>query len=289
MEFEMYKVIRKDAYWWCKTIIKYGLVVVLCSWLVSCYVESERMAEEQDRSREISKKCNQKLAGMEHVPILGGSLLDIAKIPGFHFGSATRNGQCIATLLEGDFWWTGTELRPTYQDLGNEPLSHWRYFSLAARLYTRTESTEPINMGRQTKEWPEELIVKLKNYPGLELWLNAPPPTVENEFAVSGFIMRDWRRSDGTPRVIACDGLGSPSSEVLESGFSREVLLTFNKSQLENLDFGQLNTRCTVGLHNFDFAGGDARVHLGTRSLRVAPAALKFISEYLSSAIITGK
>ena len=285
----MYMVIRKDAYGWCKTLLKYGLVVAFCSWLVSCHVESERRAEERDRSREESEKCNQKLAGMEHVPILGGGLLDISRIPGFYYGSTTRDGLCIAESLEGSFWWTGDELRPTYQELGKEPSPNRKLFSVTARLYTRTVSTEPINMGRQTKEWPEELVVKLKNYPGLELWLNAPPPSVENEFAVSGFIMRDWRRSDGTPRVISCNGLRSPSSEVLESGFSREVLLTFNKGQLENLDFGHFNAYCVVELHSFDFAGGDARVYLGTGSLRVAPTVLKFISEYLSSSIITGK
>lgn len=285
----MYRSSRKDAYWWCKTLLKYGLVVVFCYWLRGCYVESERMDEERARSREESKKCSEKLAGMELVPILGGGLLDIKKIPGFHFGSTTKNGECIAELLEGSFWWTGTELRPTYQELGKEPSPNRKLFSVTARLYTRTESTEPINMGRQTKEWPEELIVKLKNYPGLELWLNAPPPSVENKFAISGFIMREWRRRDGTPRVIACDGLGSVHPQVLESGFSREILLTFNKSQLENLDFGRFNTYCTVGLHNFDFAGGDARVYLGTGSLRAAPTALKFISAYLSSSIITGK
>lgn len=285
----MYRVIRKDAYWWCKTALKYGLVVALCSWLVNCQIESERRAEERTSSREVSKKCYEKLAGMEYVPISGGSFLDVRKIPGFNYSSTTRDGQCIAEGVEGSFWWTGTELRPTYQEPREEPSPDWRIFSIAARLYTRRESTEPISMGRQTKEWPEELIVKLKNYPGLELWLNAPPPSIENEFAIKGFIMRDWRRRDGTPRVIACDGLGSPHPHVLESGLSKAVLLTLDKVQLENLEFGTFNTYCKVGLHNFDFAGGDALVYLGTGSLRVAPAALEFISEYLSNSIITGK
>lgn len=285
----MYRVVRKDAYWWCRTVLKYGLVVAFCCWLVNCQIESDRRAEERSRSQEISKKCYEKLAGMEYVPIFGGSFLDVRKIPGFYYRSTTRDGQCIAEGLEGSFWWTANGLRPTYQELGKKPSPDRKLFDVTARLYTRKESTEPISMGRQTKEWPEELIVKLKNYPGLELWLNAPPPSTENKFAVSGFIMRDWRRRDGTPRVIACDGLSIPSGEVLESGFSRDVLLTFNKTQLENLDFGRFNTYCVVGLHNFDFAGGDARVYLGTGSLRVAPTALKFISEYLSSSIITGK
>ena len=285
----MYKLFRKGAYWWCRTILKYGLIVAFCFWLVSCYVESERMAEERDRSREASKKCNQKLAGMEHVPILGGGLLDISRIPGFHYGSTTRNGLCMAEGLEGDFWWTGTELRPAYQELGKEPLPTWGHFSVAARLFTRRASTKPYSMGRQTVDWPEELIVKLKNYPGLELWLTAPPPSAKNEFSIRSFIMHDWRRRDGTPRVIACDGLGSPSTAVLESGLHKDVLLTFNRSQLEDINFGRLNAYCTIELHDFDFAGGDARVHLGTGSLLGAPIALKFINEYLSRSIITGK
>lgn len=285
----MYKVIRKDAYWWCKTILKYGLVVAFCCWLVSCYVESERRTEERDRSREESKKCSQKLAGMEHVPILGGSLLDRTKIPGFHFGSSTRDGLCIADVLEGSFWWTGTELRTEYQESGKEKPSSWGHFNVAARLYTRRPSTEPYNMGRKTIDWPDELTVKLKNYPGLELWLTAPPPSIKNEFSVTSFVIRDWRRRDGTPRTISCDGLGSPRKKILESGMSGTDLLRFNKSQLENLDFGDLNAYCTVGLHNFDFAGGDARVGTGTGSLRGSPIALQMISEYLSNSIITGK
>lgn len=144
-------------------------------------------------------------------------------------------------------------------------------------------------MGRQTVDWPDELIVKLKNYPGLELWLTAPPPSFKNEFSIKNFVIRDWRRRDGTPRVIACNGLGSPSTAVLASGLNKEVLLTFNKSQLEDLDFGRLNAYCTVELHDFDFAGGDARVGTGTGSLFGAPIALRLISEYLSRSIITGK
>jgi hypothetical protein len=83
--------------------------------------------------------------------------------------------------------------------------------------------------------------------------------------------------------------LGSPRKKTLESGVSRADLLRFKKSQLENLDFGDLNAFCSVGLHDFDFAGGDARLGTGTASLRGAPIALRLISEYLSRSIITGK
>lgn len=285
----MYRVSRKDAYWWCKTILKYGLVVIFCYWLGSCYVESERIAEERERSREVSKKCNQKLAGMEHIPIPGGNYLDRTRMRGFHFGSSVRGDLCIADVLEGSFWWTGTELRSTHQESGKEIPSSWGHFNVAARLYTKKASTEPHTMGYRDVDWPEELTVKLKNYPGLELWLDVAPPSIKNEFSIKNFVIRDWRRRDGTPRLIMCNGLGSPSKRVLASGMSKADLLKFSKAQLEDLDFGDLNAYCTVELWDFDFAGGDGRVGTGTGSLRGAPIALQLISENLSHSIITGK
>jgi hypothetical protein len=285
----MHKVFRKGVNRWCRARLKYGLVLALCYWVVGFYLEWERMAEAREYHYQVSKKCNQKLAGMEHIPILGGGLLDRTKIPGFHFGSSTRDGLCIADVLEGSFWWTGTELRTEYQQSGKEPPSSWGHFNVAARLYISKLSTEPYSMGFKVVDWPEELIVKLKNYPGLELWLNEQPPSIKNEFSVTDFVIRDWRRRDGTPRTISCDGLGSPRKRTLESGVSKADLLRFDKAELENLDFGDLNAYCTVGLHDFDFAGGDARIGTGTGSLRGAPMALQLLSEYLSRSIITGK
>jgi hypothetical protein len=285
----MHKVFRKGVNRWCRAILKYGLVLALCYWVVGFYLEWERMAEAREYHYQVSKKCNQKLAGMEHIPILGGGLLDRTKIPGFHFGSSTRDGLCIADVLEGSFWWTGTELRTEYQESGRERPSSWGHFNVAARLYISKLSTEPYNMGLKVVDWPEELIVKLKNYPGLELWLTAPPPSSKNNFSITRFVLRDWRRRDGTPRTISCDGLDSPGSRASERGLSTADLLKFNKTQLELIDFGNLNAYCTVGLHNFDFVGGDARIGTGTKSLFGAPEALRLLSEYLSRSIITGK
>lgn len=285
----MHRYFRKGVSRWSRAILKYGLVLAICYWVLDFYIEWERMAEAREYHYQVSKKCSQKLAGMERVPILGGGLLDRTKIPGFHFGSSTRDGLCIADVLEGSFWWTGTELRTEYQESGKEPPSSWGHFNVAARLYISKLSTEPYNMGFKVVEWPEELIVKLKNYPGLELWLNEQPPSIKNEFSVTDFVIRDWRRRDGTPRTISCDGLGSPRKRILESGVSKADLLRFDRAQLENLDLGDLNAYCTIGLHDFDFAGGDARIGTGTGSLRGAPMALQLLSEYLSRSIITGK
>ncbi|MEB0299128.1 hypothetical protein, partial [Pseudomonas sp. 10S4] len=232
---------------------------------------------------------SKKIGDLDHIPIFGGSFIDRARLTGLRLGTSVRNGQCVADLLEGGFWWTGTELRPVYVEKMIEPEPHWGHFYVTARLYTRKASTGSYAVGRKTTDWPRGLIVKLKNYPGLELWLNAVPPSAENYFSVKNFIIRDWRRGDGTPREIACDGLGSSRERTLKGGVTRAELLKFTKTQLENVDFGRLTVHCTVGLHDFDFAGGDARVGTGTESLQGAPIALQMINEYLSNSIITGK
>lgn len=286
----MFKMSRREVFRQCRRGVKYGVILAVCYWVVDFYIRWEDAAEARAIYHKEQGECSKKLAGMEQVPIRGGSLLDRTRIPGFYFGSTLRSdGSCIADILEGSFWWTGTELRPEHEESGKEPPDSWRYFQVAARLYTRKETTEPHGIGGRHVAWPDELVVKLKNYPGLELWLNEPPPHVDNEFSIRTFVMRDWRRSDGTPRKINCDGLNSANPEILASGLGKADLLRMNKQQLESLDFDRLRAYCTVELHSFDFAGGDGRVSLGTEALRGAPEALKFVSDYLSHSIITGK
>jgi len=285
----MFKIFRKRKSWWFKKLLKYGLLLSFCYWLVGFYLEWEEMAEYRERSRKESEACSKKIGDLDHIPIFGGSFIDRARLTGLRLSTTVWKGQCVAHLLEGAFWWTGTELRPVNVEKMIEPEPHWGHFYVTAKLYTRKASTGPYAVGRKTTDWPKGLIVKLKNYPGLELWLNALPPSAENYFSVKNFIIRDWRRGDGTPREIACDGLGSRSRIVLDSGVGRADLLKFNKTQLENVDFGDLTVRCTVELHDFDFAGGSARVGTSTKSLLGAPKALQMINEYLSNSIITGK
>jgi hypothetical protein len=83
--------------------------------------------------------------------------------------------------------------------------------------------------------------------------------------------------------------LNHPGDKIQAAGLGKQDLLKLNKEQLESLDFGVLQTYCTVELYSFDFAGGVGRIGLDTSSLRGASDAIKFISEYLSRSIITGK
>lgn len=278
---------REGRCGWCKTVVKISVVLFVCFWLVDYYLYWERIWEARDYSRKQLAECQKKLSNSEYLPILGGGLLEVSRLKGFYWSLGVKSGECVGDNLEGSFWWTGTELRSTYDEVGKKnDRTGWGHFNVAARLYVRKPNNKPHSRGYQNVDWPDELTVKLKNYPGLELWLLAPPPSVENKFAVTNFVLRDWRRRDGTPRLIKCGGLNS--SQNSGSGLSRDDLLKIDKSQLENVNFSGLNAYCTVELSSFNFAAGDARISLGTESLAGAPQALKFINDYLSRSLITG-
>lgn len=54
----MHKFFRKGVSRWCKAILKYGLVLALCYWVVDFYIEWERMAEARELHYQESKKCS---------------------------------------------------------------------------------------------------------------------------------------------------------------------------------------------------------------------------------------
>lgn len=286
----MFRMSRKEAFRQCKKVVKYGVFFAICYWVVISCIRREEQAELTAAYYKTQDECRKKLAGMERVPIRGGTYIDRTLIPGFYVSSSDRlsDDSCAADILSGSFWWTGTEMLTAEEQRG-EPLDSWGFYQLKAGLYTRERPIEPRRQGYRHVNWPDELIVKLKNYPGLELWLDAPPPHFKNEFSINTFVMSDWKRSDDAPRLIVCDGLNISSPEDPEERLNTVKLLKFNRSQLEQLDLGRLNVFCSVGIDSFDFAGGAGRIRFGTGSLRGAPEALKFVSDHLSRSIVTGK
>ena len=279
---------RKQAIKWFKRLLKYGLLVYVCYCVAEFYIQKEQSAESAAIYQADEKACQNKLASMKQVPILGGAYVDKSLVPEFYVGmpELVNKKACLAIALKGLFWWTGAGLH-RYQDLRLEPIpKSWRLYKLNAGLFTRKETTEPHERGYRHVNWPDELIVKLKNYPGLEIWLDAPPPHFKNEDSVRTFVITGWPRRDGTPRLINCDGLIRPASE---EQLTDEKLARFSRAELENLDFGKLNFFCTINLDNFDFAGGHGSVGLGLASLREAPEMLKYLSDYLSRSVITRK
>ncbi|WP_435035357.1 hypothetical protein [Pseudomonas neuropathica] len=284
----MFRMLRKQWVKWFKKLLVYGLFVYACYCVVDFYIREEEVAGAMAIYYADQEACQKKLASMKQVPILGGSYVDKTLVPEFYVGmpELANKKACLANTLKGHFWWTGTEIR-SYHDQSVKPTPEsWRLYKLTAGLYTRKETTEPHERGYRHVNWPDELIVKLKNYPGLEIWLNAPPPHFKNETSVRTFVITGWPRRDGTPRLIDCDGLIRPASE---EQLTDEKMAKFSRAELEALNFGKLNFFCTVNLDSFDFAGGHGSVSLGLSSLREAPEMLKFLSAYLSHSVITRK
>ncbi|MGH8601550.1 MAG: hypothetical protein ACREXR_01835 [Gammaproteobacteria bacterium] len=252
------------------------------------------------------KQCRTELDKSEKVPIIGGGYVDMSRF-GF-VGSSVRyeDGQCGTDILELSFWWTGEEILPDNPKFlkikRTEIPETWRYFNVAAKLGNQRKAHEcrenidlpqcagfkgAVKPGWKVTEWPAELTIKLKNYPGLEIWLEAPPPSAENRLRFDDFVMVDWRRPDGTPRSIDCWGLGLSSAK--KRGLGRENLAIMTREELENIDFrGRFGhgLPCQVEFWSFGFKGGAARVSTGTEALREAPKALEAINKYISESIV---
>jgi len=278
-------------------IVVIVLIATASYWLKNKYFEQNRISLAREVALKEEKQCQNTLRKSKFVPIRGGASLNRERLAGFHIASTIEDGQCIADVLEGSVWWTGREIIPASFGAGQTPESSWRIFNVGARLYKNkshgcTERNDcpkaPMSTGYRNKNWPEDLIIRLNYYPGLEFWLNANPPAIENRFPITHFVIREWRRRDGTPRIINCPGLDYPSNDSAKNEFNTKNLLTFDASKLENLKIININAACEIDLDNFEFAGGDARVSFGSNSLAEAPKALHAINEYLTRSVVGG-
>jgi hypothetical protein len=254
------------------------------------------------------ERCRAELGKSDKVPIIGGGYVDMSRFgyPGTNV--RYEDGQCGTDMLELSFWWTGEEILPDSPKFirrkRTEIPENWQIYRVAAKLGNKRktrECKENIDLpkcsgfkgatptGYQKTEWPAELTVKLKNYPGLELWLKESPPSIKNQYRVTNFVMTEWRRSNGTPRGIDCWGL-SPNDELAKKqGLDPQSLSLLNKEQLENIDFqGRLHhgVACQVEFSDFGFEAGAARVKFNTDNLSEAPKALKVLNQYLFDSII---
>lgn len=270
-------------------------------------VQRHNQSPEQVAYQKQLEKCREELSQSRLVPIIGGGHIDMSRF-GFDNPSITyKNGECGKDVLEVAFWWTGEEVLPDHPKFvklkESERSRRWSYFRVTAKLgnqrrgrLCRENPDLPqceifkagIRPGLRATEWPKDRVVKLKHYPGLELWLREPPPSLENKHRVNDFVMTEWRRPDGTPRSIDCWGLSS--SELAKSqGLDTVSLSLMSGKELSDVDFrGKLKfgSICEVDFGSFNFKGGAGRVVTRTESLHDAPKALQAISEYISNSII---
>ncbi|WP_141243699.1 hypothetical protein [Pseudomonas indica] len=289
---------RKYSYAWVS-----GLLTIMT--ISACDGKKEpRQSPEQIAYQKQLERCRVELNKSELVPIIGGGHVDMSRFGFMHSNIRYEDGQCGTSSFETSFWWTGKEVLPDNEKFfkikRTEIPESWKYFNVAGgfsnqRKARKCKANPELSeckvaaAGYQKVEWPAELTVKLKNYPGLEVWLEVPPPHIKNQYAVDEFVMIEWRRKDGTPRGINCWGL-SPNDEQAKSQRLDPISLALmSRAELENIDFrGKLNhgVACQVEFWNFDFEGGAARVSMSTETLSVASKALPAISEYISKSII---
>lgn len=266
-------------------------LVVVAALFVGCKPASQdtdkRLADYQARLQ----ACVDSMENKTRIPIMGGGEIDTSR---FAFNvphmNVTDEGECGAVGFEAEFYWTGEKIVPNAPKFtGLHPTQlppEWQMLRVGAKLGNR-------RLGQQCKAhfdpkkcpdpnykapappptWPENLTVRPKAYPGLEIRLQPvrdPRPTGVT------FYMTDWPRRDGiTPRDIHCFGLSG-----------KVPVEAMTPAELEQLDFGRRTFPCDVEYGSFDFKGGAARISTGTEALRDIVPALKALQQYLSDSII---
>jgi hypothetical protein len=235
-------------------------------------------------------ECRQELEKKNPlIPIIGGGYLDVSK---FAFTVPTvryEDGRCGTDGFQADFYWTGEKIVPAAEKFtGLAPTQvpkNWRLLRVGAilgnlRRARECEAHPDPDSSRCPKTgstpgypatWPRELVVELKHYPQLEIWLEPPPKTFLSEIP---FVLKDLRRDDGRPVSVGCFAL---------EGYD---LPAMKRSQFEELRFDARPFPCQAEYGDFTFKGGAARVHFSTTALVDIATALKELKVYLSKAII---
>ncbi len=256
----------------------------------------ERMADHRQREQ----ACSDSMVGKRRVPIIGGGEIDATRFSFFVPQTSIKDdGECGAIGFSAEFYWTGKKIVTaaevplvdmpgySYMNLKMQELpAHWRLLSVAAKLGNRrlgkackahfdpTKCPDPnYRSPSLPSTWPAHQIVRLKAYPGLEMWLE---PVRNPKINDSRMIFVDWPRRDGlTPRNVNC--------------WSHEVefpISAMTIAELEQLDFGTRTFPCDVEADSFDFKGGAARIHHSTALLPSVVPALRALQQYLSDSIL---
>ena len=234
--------------------------------------------------------CSRQLRKDLRIPIVGGGYLDTScfafNMPSVRF----EDGRCGTDRFSSNFFWTGERIFPQDQRFtGLHPTKvpkQWRLFVVAASLGNQRKLREcraNLNIEKCAflhykspglpPTWPEELIVRPKAYPGLEIWIR-PEGFPKNVQSLS-FVLKGLTRRDGvTPRTIDCYALTDYKPWLM------------SRADLESIDFANRRSPCQFEFSDFFFKGGAARVFTDTSALYDIKPATQALQQYISDSII---
>ena len=252
--------------------------------------EDDQLRAQQAAYQKQLEDCSRQLSKDPRIPIIGGGYLDTSR---FAFNKPTvrfEDGQCGTDGFETDFFWTGDRILPQDQRFtGVHPTQvpkHWRLFVVAASLgnqrkFRQCQATPDLekcaflhykNPGLPPT-WPEELIVRPKAYPDLQIWIRQEGYAKKTQSL--SFVITDLKRRDGVaPRTFFCFALKDYEPSLM------------TKADLEDIDFGERTFPCQFEFPDFFFKGGAARVFTGTEALRDMKPAIQALQQYISDSFI---
>ncbi len=239
-------------------------------------------------------RCRDKWYGKPRAPVRGTNyVLDATKLPWDMGGELWHEDEdCGVAKIDAVFYWTGEEILPQrvgmypQQEYNVKPIDvreAWTQIqvlgylgmesSIRQRLEQHPEGFQIIPRPQRPKTWPTELVVKLKHYPDLEVWLPKEwTPTMERTTHYLSFQFPNWPNDDGVTRGFNCN-LG-------------RAVYPATREEIENLDLRQkVRSSCQMEFDNFGFNSGSAKVNWGTPKLTEITPALRALQKYFNDSI----
>ena len=233
------------------------------------------------------KRCQEQYRLQKKIPIVGGGFINTFELKGVGVGIGSRHGQCVAELLETQLWWDGKNI------ITQKPLRKNDLASFKVNLVLAMQDSEICQRGEGCSNeygagfirkavWPEELSILWKFNPLLELRVHEVPPSLNNKNNLSTFVLRNWNKESGRPRLIMCSW-STKGRLVLND------LLSMTSQQLASFDFRSVYSVCEMDMSDFEFVGGRGRLTFSAKELVQAPEAIKAINDFLNKLITKGE
>ncbi len=250
--------------------------------------ELERKAAYSKMAGEFRIECNNKLRGLEWVPIIGGGYLNATRLKAHARNYPDYTGECGVKINSVSFYWTGTEIISVHAWRASVPKftqrpEEWAVIGakysvrfqkknedgtipgwIAAKARIEARKLEPNRS-------PLEMIVKLERS-RLELKVYKPKrKRLIGQNHLRFFKFTDWPEDEGPDRYVSCE---LPKN-----------ILTETREEIEALDDLKERIHCRMSKMSFRFEGGSARIRLTVESLDQLYPRLRALNQYFEASL----